>query len=46
MSITALENGAVLRSRLGFRGREELGRGLYARFKLEMGINTDNGMRA
>ena len=45
-SLTALEDGAVLRSRLGFRGREELGSGLYARFQLEMGINADNGTQA
>ena len=45
-SVTALEDGAVLRSRLGFRGREELGGGLYARFQLEMGINADNGTQA
>ena len=44
--VTALEDGAVLRSRLGFRGQENLGGGLYARFQLEMGINADNGSQA
>ncbi|WKL16170.1 porin [Comamonas testosteroni] len=45
-NITALEDGAVLRSRLGFRGKEELGGGLHAKFQLEMGINADNGTQA
>lgn len=45
-SVTALEDGAVLRSRLGFRGQEDLGGGLYAKFQLEMGINADNGTQA
>ena len=45
-NITALEDGAVLRSRLGFRGQEELGNGLYARFQFEMGLNADNGTQA
>jgi predicted porin len=45
-SMTTLEDGALLRSRLGFRGQEDLGGGLYARFQLEMGINADNGTQA
>ncbi len=40
--MTALEDGALLRSRLGFRGKEELGGGLHARWQLEMGLNADN----
>ncbi|MDC8756024.1 porin [Janthinobacterium fluminis] len=31
-------------SRLGFKGKEDLGGGLSADFKLEMGITLDNGM--
>ena len=30
-------------SRFGFRGREELGGGLYAHFQLENGFNSDDG---
>lgn len=45
-SMTTLEDGALLRSRLGFRGQEDLGGGLYAKFQLEMGINADNGTQA
>jgi predicted porin len=30
-------------SRLGFKGREDLGSGLAAGFDLEAGLNTDNG---
>lgn len=45
-SITALEDGAYLRSRFGFRGMEALGGGLYARFQLEAGFSTDNGLPA
>ncbi|PCO34636.1 porin, partial [Klebsiella pneumoniae] len=30
-SMTTLEDGALLRSRLGFRGQEDLGGGLYAK---------------
>lgn len=45
-SVTALEDGALLRSRLGFRGQEDVGGGLYAKFQLEMGINADNGTQA
>ena len=45
-TVTALEDGAFLRSRLGFRGVEGLGGGLQAKFQLEMGINADDGSRA
>ncbi|WP_057093196.1 porin [Comamonas thiooxydans] len=44
--VAALVDGAVLRSRLGFRDREDLGGGLRARFQLEMGISTNNGTQA
>jgi predicted porin len=30
-------------SRLGFKGREDLGSGLAAGFDLEAGLNTDSG---
>lgn len=45
-SATALEDGAYLRTRLGMRGVEDLGRGLQAKFNLEMGINGDTGAAA
>ena len=45
-SIKALEDGAFLRSRLGFRGIEDLGDGLSAKFTLEMGINATSGAQA
>jgi len=45
-SITALEDGAYTRSRIGFRGVETLGGGLYARFQVEGGLNADNGTQA
>jgi predicted porin len=41
--ITGLNDGAILRSRLGFRGIEELGSGYQAKFNLETGFNADNG---
>ncbi|WP_077034976.1 porin [Pelomonas sp. KK5] len=44
--VKALEDGALLRSRLGFRGVEDLGGGLSAKFQLEMGIGADNGTAA
>lgn len=40
---TRLDEGAHTVSRLGFRGREDLGGGLDAHFTLEMGLNVDNG---
>lgn len=36
-------SGGNTGSRLGFRGREDLGGGLSALFDLQMGINIDNG---
>lgn len=45
-SVTSLEDGAYLRSRFGFRGIEDLGGGLFARFQLESGFSTDNGQQA
>ncbi len=40
---TAVQTGGVSGSRLGFKGTEDLGSGLSAQFKLEMGINADTG---
>ncbi len=45
-SIKALEDGAFLRSRLGFRGVEDLGSGYAAKFQLEMGITAPLGSQA
>ncbi|MDC8785276.1 porin [Roseateles koreensis] len=44
--VKALEDGALLRSRLGFRGTEDLGGGLAAKFQLEMGLSADTGTQA
>lgn len=38
-----LISGASQQSRLGFRGTEDLGDGMYAGFELEAGINPDTG---
>lgn len=45
-SLKSLEDGALLRSRWGFRGTEDLGGGLQAKFVLEGGISTDQGSPA
>jgi len=44
--VLALEDGAYVRTRLGFKGVEDLGGGYTARFQLEAGINADNGTQA
>ena len=44
--INALQDGKDLRSRLGFRGSEDLGAGLKASFWLEMGLQPDTGKNA
>ncbi|MYM87318.1 porin [Rugamonas sp. FT82W] len=44
--ITGLNDGAVLRSRLGFRGTEDIGGGYKVKFTLEQGINADTGTGA
>jgi predicted porin len=41
-----LNDGAILRSRLGFRGSENLGNGYGLSYNLEMGFNADNGTGA
>lgn len=45
-SITGLNDGAILRSRLGFRGVEDLGGGYKATFTLEQGLNANAGSAA
>lgn len=42
-SVTSLNDGALLRSRLGFRGVEDLGGGLQVKFTLEHGLYADSG---
>jgi predicted porin len=44
--IKSVEDGAYLRSRLGFRGVEGLGGGWTAKFQLEHGLSTDTGTPA
>ena len=44
--LTSLNDGAVLRSRIGLRGTEDLGGGLAMRFILEHGLFTDTGAQA
>src|SRR5690606_39044941 len=38
-----VQSGLLSASRIGFRGTEDLGNGLKAKFTLEYGINVDNG---
>ncbi|MRW91454.1 porin [Duganella sp. FT80W] len=45
-SITGLNDGAILRSRLGVRGSEELGDGYQMKFTLEQGFAADSGTMA
>ena len=45
-SITGLNDGAILRSRLGLRGSEDLGGGYQVKFTLEQGFGTDSGVMA
>jgi len=42
-SVNKLSSGVEAGSRLGFKGTEDLGGGLSAKFVLEMGISADNG---
>lgn len=44
--IVGLNDGSILRSRLGFRGVEDLGSGYQAKFNLEQGLNADTGAAA
>lgn len=43
VSRVRLSDGGVVASRLGFRGREDLGSGTSANFQLEAGLNADSG---
>lgn len=43
-SRTQLAPGGNQNSRLGFRGREDLGGGMYASFDLEIGLSPDTGL--
>ncbi|HEY1149890.1 MAG TPA: porin [Pseudoduganella sp.] len=45
-SITGLNDGAILRSRLGVRGGEDLGGGYQFKFTLEQGFAADTGAMA
>lgn len=42
-TLTRLDNSGTASSRLGFRGTEDMGGGLKAKFVLEMGMNNDTG---
>lgn len=42
-SVTNLSSGVASGSRIGFKGKEDLGGGLSANFLLENGFNVDNG---
>lgn len=44
--LTSLNDGALLRSRVGLRGLEDLGQGLGLRFQLEHGLSADTGAQA
>jgi predicted porin len=44
--ITGLNDGSILRSRLGFRGTEVLRPGYEVKFNLELGFNADTGTGA
>lgn len=44
--INALQDGAVLRSRLGFTGTKDFGSGYGGAFTLETGLNATNGTQA
>lgn len=45
-AVTNLGGGVASGSRLGFKGKEDLGGGLAANFVLENGLNIDNGSAA
>lgn len=45
-TIKSLEDGAFLRSRIGFRGTEDLGDGYAAKFQIEAGLSADTGTQA
>jgi len=43
-TMSRVQSGGLVGSRLGFRGREDLGGGLNAFFTLESGLNMDEGV--
>lgn len=43
-TLSRVQSGGLVGSRLGFRGREDLGGGLGAFFTLESGLNMDEGV--
>jgi predicted porin len=45
-SLIALQDGAYLRTRLGFKGDKDLGNGYSAKFTAEQGLNETNGAQA
>ena len=42
----ALQDGAYLRTRLGFKGDKDLGNGYFAKFTAEQGLNETSGAQA
>jgi predicted porin len=44
--LIALQDGAYLRTRLGFKGEKDLGGGYFAKFTAEQGLNETNGAQA
>ena len=44
--LIALQDGAYLRTRLGFKGDKDLGSGYFAKFNAEQGLNETNGAQA
>jgi predicted porin len=46
VTINALQDGAILRSRLGFAGSKDFGSGYGGAFTLETGLNATNGAQA
>ncbi|MDB5918289.1 MAG: porin [Massilia sp.] len=44
--VVGLNDGSILRSRLGFRGVEALAAGYEVKFNLELGVNADTGTGA
>jgi predicted porin len=45
-SIRSLNDGAYLRSRVGFKGVEDIGSGVQIKFQLEHGLSADAGTPA
>jgi predicted porin len=45
-SLIALQDGAYLRTRLGFKGDKDLGNGYSVKFTAEQGLNETNGTQA